>query len=906
MKLCQQLNNLPNVQILNGRSTKDDDDDEEEEEEENFDEQNVEINNIDNQNIKNKYNNEINSRFGNLYPKIEEIEEYKNSENNSNYISESNNKAKINELSENNRNNNNSETENENNLSSSKDKNNLNNSKEKEKKVTRNKNVLNDKEFNPKIDSNNAQNQSNNTSQNKQNTINSVKKKTSSLSDYVYNSNMEQNTGKREKERESFYDNNEKNYNFLIDITSEEVNKIKGNKYNNNSEFSSLIKDFYEIINSENSNYEIIKNKYNEKLKSIEDKKGDIPNYYYLYLINKKKIKIIQYIFSELISFIINKNPEMNKKNVLQNLKQELIITNKDNKELFLTLHNHIESFSQNSEKKKESKPIEINENTNYNELIKEKDNKISSLEEFKDKILKNVKEINETYERKILNLETENKIMTEKMFSKASSLINTTMSQGQATIPIGDLKKQDTNMSISKKFRSNSNEVLFTNLSNQYNLTGINRSPIKLTENTNTIDIMNTHGNILMTNTNVERHQIISLKTLKDFINELYASKVNHDIKCEQFKLPKETLEEHMYTFLSKKYGLKNLIIEWAKNIISGIKYYSKRDSTVLLFGKIMRNEQEENARFIINNVSENIEALLLLYIKERNPLKLFNDINRIFQEKKNSELFEEEWKGIIYNIYPKEEAEEIEKKIENFISKENEKQKLEMIQKYKNSRLNFRNNTINLTGNNSYYLNTINSMNNIGNNLSINYFNMNNSMNNSYLNTIGTINNKLSRVEKYNMFIFNEENNIHYKNFIKIILDNHIRSRDKKLKNFVELFRSVDTNRDGIINEDEFSELIQKMKIFKEEDIENIIFQYLSKIDPFDNQKITFSECIDFFLNEMIIDKDANGEEQEISVLDKVCFQANNKKNGYNNLNNQENEENNEKQNELNDSNK
>ena len=139
------------------------------------------------------------------------------------------------------------------------------------------------------------------------------------------------------------------------------------------------------------------------------------------------------------------------------------------------------------------------------------------------------------------------------------------------------------------------------------------------------------------MTNSNIEKHQIISLKTLKDLINELYSSKVNCDIKCEQFKLPKETLEEHMYTFLSKKYGLKNLVIEWAKNIISGIKYYSKLDSTVLLFGKIMRNEQEENARFIIQSVSENIEALLLLYIKERNPLKLFNDINKIFLEKKN-----------------------------------------------------------------------------------------------------------------------------------------------------------------------------------------------------------------------------------------------------------------------------
>ena len=136
----------------------------------------------------------------------------------------------------------------------------------------------------------------------------------------------------------------------------------------------------------------------------------------------------------------------------------------------------------------------------------------------------------------------------------------------------------------------------------------------------------------------------------------------------------------KYMYTFLNEKYGLKNLIIDWARNIINGIKYYSKKDSFVLLFGKIMRNEQEEDARLIIQKVLESIEELLLYYIKRQNPLKSIIEIKRIFERKKNSELYEEEWKGIIYSIYEKKEADEIEKKINNFISKENEKRKIEM----------------------------------------------------------------------------------------------------------------------------------------------------------------------------------------------------------------------------------
>ena len=912
------LNNLPNVQILNGRSTKDDDD---EEEEENGDEDLGEINDIENNeesNINNKYSNEISNRLNHLYPKMEEIEEYKNSENNSNYISDSNHRTKTHDqgdnidINENNENINNSETDND--ISSNRDKDNINNSKDKEKKATRNKNVLNDKEFNPKINSNNEQNASNATSQNKPNTINSIKKKTLSPSQDNNNKskNNDANSIKIEKERESFYDYNnsnlEKNCNFFIDITTDELNLLKGKKYNENSNIVPLIKNFYELINENkepNIDIDKIKSDYLEKLKSIENKKSDVSNYYYFYSLNKKKMKLIYNMYNELMKYIIQKNPELNKNNILKNLNDELFNTIKDTKNLISNLHKHIESYTYNSEKKNQShlsnnkENININSNINYAEILKEKDKKISTLESIKEKLLKSMKEDSETYEKKISNLEAENKIMTEKILSKANTMFNTTITMEQGTILDTDKKKLETNISTISKMRTNNNN---NDLINQINQTGKNRSPIKLTEtntleNINTINYLNTHtnGNILITNGNVERRQLISLKTLKDLINEIYISKENYDIKCEQYKIPKETLEEHMYTFLNKKYGLKNLIIEWAKNIIAGIKYYSKKDSIVLLFGKIMRNEQEEKARYIIQKLSESIEELLLYYIKRQNPLKLMDDIEKIFQQKKNSELLEEEWKGIIYTIYEKKEAEEIEKKVDAFINKEIERKKVEMLTKYKNSRLGHQSNMNYITNNNSYYLNTINSVNNMAYNNSVsNINNLNNSANYSYMNTFGNMSNKLSRMEKYNLFYFTDEKNILYSSFMKIILDNHIRFRDKQLKNFVDLFKSVDTNRDGIINEDEFSELIQRMKIFKEDEIENVIFQYLEKIDPYDYQKFTFSECINFFSSEFIPDKDINGEEKEISVLEKVCFKENQDRNGNNLINNQNQNEN------------
>ena len=416
--------------------------------------------------------------------------------------------------------------------------------------------------------------------------------------------------------------------------------------------------------------------------------------------------------------------------------------------------------------------------------------------------------------------MEEENKIITEKLLNKVNNIINSPNIDISKTTLINEVIKENSygnklitnhlSQTPDKREKTKFEKYNKHKRNHENNLNISNNktnSPFKSPEctisleNNNTINYylntnINTNNNFTFNiyNINASKHQIISLKTLKDFMDELYTSKANYDMKCMEFKLPKETLEEHMYTFLNKKYGLKKLIIAWARNIINGIKYYSKKDSFVLLFGKIMRNEQEEEARFIIQKVEENIEALLLYYIKRQNPLKSINQIQKIFETKKKSELFEEEWKGIIYSIYERNEAGEIEKKIENFINKLNEKKKLDMFKKYKDSRINNNkynkySNFVNLRQNNNINinnsLNTINSFNNgINNSLS--------SPNNlSYMNTINNIgNSKLSRIEKYNMLLFPDDRNILFSDFIKIVLDNHIRFRDKQLKNFVEIF--------------------------------------------------------------------------------------------------------------------
>ena len=45
-----------------------------------------------------------------------------------------------------------------------------------------------------------------------------------------------------------------------------------------------------------------------------------------------------------------------------------------------------------------------------------------------------------------------------------------------------------------------------------------------------------------------------LSLKQLKDHIDAIFTSKLAFDEKCKDAHLPRETMEQHMYTYLNQK----------------------------------------------------------------------------------------------------------------------------------------------------------------------------------------------------------------------------------------------------------------------------------------------------------------------------------------------------------------
>lgn len=151
---------------------------------------------------------------------------------------------------------------------------------------------------------------------------------------------------------------------------------------------------------------------------------------------------------------------------------------------------------------------------------------------------------------------------------------------------------------------------------------------------------------------------RVVTLRQAKDLIEEIANSKQKHDVRCQDSPIPRETMEQHMYTFLNTKYGLKSLIIEWATAIVNGIKQFNAADNNVAVFGKILRNECDEEFRFVQAQVKTTISELLKMLVKSKYPYKNKQEVNDLLQAKLEGYLSEDEVHEIVKYMYSKEDA--------------------------------------------------------------------------------------------------------------------------------------------------------------------------------------------------------------------------------------------------------
>jgi hypothetical protein len=79
-----------------------------------------------------------------------------------------------------------------------------------------------------------------------------------------------------------------------------------------------------------------------------------------------------------------------------------------------------------------------------------------------------------------------------------------------------------------------------------------------------------------------------LTLPQLKDFAEEFYTAKQAYDIRCTKMETPRLTSEEFLCIYLKQKYGLNELVQEWAFTIVASMKRYADKDVDISVFFRV------------------------------------------------------------------------------------------------------------------------------------------------------------------------------------------------------------------------------------------------------------------------------------------------------------------------------
>ena len=512
---------------------------------------------------------------------------------------------------------------------------------------------------------------------------------------------------------------------------------------------------------------------------------SNLSNYIYTSNIIQTKIDIYNFLQNKIILILSELNKTNNYQKIKENTKKSSLLIqlladiNALIKEKELSLYKiigilHSKGINTNTTNIGQSMDSENlkNENNNLKYDLIEKNKQI--------KVLENM---NNILNEKIEKIKTENDALTMKLFERSKKFLNdSTFKSGLETL-MKNKNDKDNN------YKDNN----FNTINSRINLPNMPKNSF--------------NKQIIVSKKKLTREQI------NEIIQNIYKSKISYDQNCIDLNKPLETMEQHMYQYLNNKYGLKNLTIEYASAIISGIKEYSKKDMNIKVFGMLLKNEIEENTLTIVEKIKQVVQETLEYFISQKNPFMIGSDIQKLCERIKKGMVDEEVWNSFIDTLFlnDKENGKKVKDKIYEFIDRIMAK-----------------------------------SLDKIGNNLKF----------------------EMTREEED---FFNEMKNfpkkIRYEDLINILIDYHIRVRKNYLKNMRQIFMNNDENKDGVLTKKEFIKYIKDLKIFHEETLEENIDYLLRKIPQCEKYDFfSFSEIVELFDQEQIL-KENN---EKCSILD------------------------------------
>lgn len=144
-----------------------------------------------------------------------------------------------------------------------------------------------------------------------------------------------------------------------------------------------------------------------------------------------------------------------------------------------------------------------------------------------------------------------------------------------------------------------------------------------------------------------------LTLKQLVDLIQCITASKLKYDARAFDVGAPRETMEQHLYTYLNQRFGLKPLIVDYASAIWKGCEAFASQENDAATFLALLKNHVDEGFLSIKKKLKQALVDLLRAYFQAKFPLKQELAIAALVQNRTQHLIFEDEWQEMLTYLY-------------------------------------------------------------------------------------------------------------------------------------------------------------------------------------------------------------------------------------------------------------
>ncbi|GMF13068.1 unnamed protein product [Phytophthora lilii] len=182
-----------------------------------------------------------------------------------------------------------------------------------------------------------------------------------------------------------------------------------------------------------------------------------------------------------------------------------------------------------------------------------------------------------------------------------------------------------------------------------------LNTSPLDPVEDVRAPEVSTSHSQVITPPAPPVAVSIrtLSLKQLVDLINCVYASKAKYDIRATTAGAPRETMEQHLYTYLNTRFGLPKLIVDYASAVWKAAEHFARRENDAAVFVALLRNRLDEGFLEIKKKLQSALVELLRAFFSAKYPVKQGKAIAALVQSRLDGLLHEEEWRNLLTYLY-------------------------------------------------------------------------------------------------------------------------------------------------------------------------------------------------------------------------------------------------------------